>query len=417
MELPQRLAVLADSAKYDASCASCGVSRRADAGGIGATSRFGVCHSWTPDGRCVSLLKVLLTNYCIYDCQYCVNRISADVPRARLQPAEVAYVTIEFYRRNYIEGLFLSSGVIRSPDYTVEQMAEVVRLLREVHRFAGYVHLKIVPGASAELIARAGRYADRLSANIELPTDGELRQLAPQKTTREVESSMSEIRDRHRAARAERRQSKRAPSFAPAGQSTQLIVGATPSPDATILGTAARLYRGQGLRRVYYSAFNPIPNAAAILPRTTPPLVREHRLYQADWLLRYYGFDVSELTTAAVPNLDLQVDPKLAWALRNRDFFPVDVNHASKEALLRVPGLGVRNAMRILALRARRRLRLADLRRLRVAVKRAEPFIVTADANPAVRTLDSEALPQRMRPRNGQLNLFEAAAAARSGEL
>jgi len=416
-DLRQKLAILADAAKYDASCASSGSSRSNRGRGLGDTNKIGICHSYTPDGRCVSLLKILLTNYCIYDCRYCVNRVTSDTPRARFTPEEVVQLTLEFYRRNYIEGLFLSSGVIQSPDYTMEQLVEVARSLREDHQYYGYIHLKAVPGASEELMAMAGRYADRLSANIELPTAVELQALAPEKKRAEIETTMVQLRVRIAEAKHEARKSPRAPRFAPAGQSTQMIVGATPSSDAAILDTASTLYAKHKLRRVYYSAFSPIPHADDRLPGQAPPLVREHRLYQADWLIRFYGFAATELTTPAVPNLDERVDPKLGWALRNRAFFPVDVNRASKEALLRVPGLGVRNVMRILRIRRFHKLTLDDLAKLRVSLTKARPFVVTAEHNPDALRVDRDDLVRRVAAPNAQLELFAAGTSARSGEV
>jgi putative DNA modification/repair radical SAM protein len=417
MDVRDKLAILADAAKYDASCASSG-SRRANAGGLGNSEGVGICHSYTPDGRCVSLLKVLLTNYCIFDCKFCINRITSDVRRARFTIDEVVWLTMAFYRRNYIEGLFLSSGIIQSPDYTMEQLAEIGRRLREDERFFGYIHLKAVPGASEELIDKAGRHADRLSANVELPRDEDLRRLAPEKSMRTVELTMSAIRDRHSQARADARKRIASARFAPAGQSTQLVVGATDASDRTTLARATHLYSTQKLRRVYYSAFSPIPSADAKLPAVVPPLVREHRLYQADWLVRKYGFSAEELTTDQQPDLDLKIDPKLGWALRHREFFPVDVNVASREAILRIPGIGVRNAKRIVEARRFRTLRLADLKRLRIALNRAGPFIVAADHHPDLMALDSPRLRQRVAPENReQLDLFAAATSARTGEL
>lgn len=415
-DVRHRLAVLADAAKYDASCASSGGKRQAQAGGLGNSEGMGICHSYTPDGRCVSLLKILLTNVCIFDCQYCVNRISSDVERARFLPDEVVQLTLDFYRRNYIEGLFLSSGVIKSPDYTMEQLIEVARSLREDHLFGGYIHLKLVAGASPELSARAARFADRVSANIELPTEADLQKLAPEKSHREVELAMATIasgiveNDGGRAvasattedgaliARPER-------SFAPAGQSTQIIVGATATSDREILRISSHLYRAHRLKRVYYSAFSPIPHEDPRLPPAAPPLVREHRLYQSDWLVRYYGFQAEELTSDQQPDLDLDMDPKLAWAIAHRELFPVDVNRAPREQLLRVPGLGVRNVDRILRVRRQRSLRLADLRAMRVPIKRTAPFVITADPpSPFTRTLDSLSLSRSLK--SEQLDLF-----------
>jgi putative DNA modification/repair radical SAM protein len=417
VDLRAKLAILADAAKYDASCASSGSRRSNNGNQLGNTTAIGICHSYTPDGRCVSLLKILLTNYCMYDCQYCVNRITSDTPRARFTVDEVVKLTIEFYRRNYIEGLFLSSGIIQSVDYTMEQLIAVARTLREQHSYNGYIHLKTAPGASPELVAAAGRWADRLSANIELPTPADLQQLAPEKKHDAVEATMTTIRQHVDHAKAERQKSDRAPAFAPAGQSTQMIVGATATADAAILATSSALYRRHRLRRVYYSAYSPIPHADRRLPLLSPPLVREHRLYQADWLMRFYRFDATELTDAAAPNLDLTMDPKLAWALRHREWFPLDLNRASKTQLLRVPGLGVRNVNRILTIRRFHQIRLADLAKLRVAMARVRPFVVTADHNPEALRIDRLDLPSRVGPKNAQLELFTAEASAASGEL
>jgi len=369
---------------------------------------MGICHSYTPDGRCVSLLKILLTNYCIYDCQYCVNRITSDVPRARFTVEEVVRLTLEFYRRNYIEGLFLSSGIIQTPDYTMEQLAAVARTLREEHGFGGYIHLKAIPRAAEELIAESGRWADRISVNIELPTEHDLVQLAPEKKRTEIEQSMTEIKVRIDSRKDDERAGFKAPPFAPAGQSTQMIIGATSTPDAQILATARHLYDDQKLRRVYYSAYSPIPHADSRLPPQTPPLVREHRLYQADWLLRFYGFELGDLVHAGKPDLELEIDPKLAWALEHRDQFPVDVNAASREALLRVPGLGVKTVDRILRSRRHHRLRANDLRKLRVPWSRVQHFVTTLDHKPRSRSLESPGLARQLqekRPLN-QLSLF-----------
>jgi putative DNA modification/repair radical SAM protein len=409
MDLGAKLAILADAAKYDASCASSGTTRRnSRAGGMGSSVGTGICHSYTPDGRCVSLLKILLTNFCIYDCLYCVNRRSSNVQRARFTPEEVVQLTLDFYRRNYIEGLFLSSGIIRNQDYTMEQVVRIARTLRVDHQFRGYIHLKTIPEASPDLIAEAGKWADRLSINVELPTQSELNVLAPEKNLERIEISMRNIKARVEQAKAERRQNAKAPVFAPAGQSTQMIVGATPASDAMILQRASSLYHRQRLRRVYYSAFSPIPDASSKLPLTAPPLVREHRLYQADWLMRFYGFDVAELTTRDEPNLPLNFDPKLAWALRNRGKFPVDLNKAPREILLRVPGLGVRNVNRILCIRRWHSIRLIDLTRLRVPLTKAMPFIIVADHTPGL--LERETVINRFVNTQEQPQLFEIAA-------
>jgi len=408
MNLAAKLAILADAAKYDASCASSGTTRRnSRGGGVGSTIGTGICHSYTPDGRCVSLLKILLTNFCVYDCLYCINRRSSAVERARFTPEEVVQLTLDFYRRNYIEGLFLSSGIIHNPDYTMEQVVRVARTLRVDHQFHGYIHLKTIPEAAPELIEEAGKWADRISLNVELPTQGDLERLAPEKNLSRIETAMHSIKVRVEQSKAERRENRKAPVFAPAGQSTQMIVGATPASDATILARASSLYGRQGLRRVYYSAFSPIPDASSKLPLAAPPLVREHRLYQADWLMRFYGFKVAELTTRAEPNLPLHLDPKLAWALRNREKFPVDLNKAPRELLLRVPGLGVRNVDRIIRIRRWHILRLADLTRLRVALTKALPFVIVVDHSP--RVLESDAAMRRFAAAE-QPDLFELAA-------
>jgi putative DNA modification/repair radical SAM protein len=414
--LRQRLHVLADAAKYDASCASSGAKRAGNGKGLGNSEGVGICHSFTPDGRCVSLLKILLTNHCIYDCQYCVNRVSSDTPRARFTPEEVVWLTLEFYRRNYIEGLFLSSGIIQSADYTMEQLIRVGRLLREEHHYNGYIHLKAVPTASETLLAEAGKYADRLSANIELPTDPDLRALAPDKKMADVTQAMSQIGQRVQAYQEEKRKSRLAPAFAPAGQSTQMIIGATAATDATILATASDLYQRHRLRRVYYSAFSPIPHGDSRLPVQPPPLVREHRLYQADWLVRFYGFEASELTTPAQPNLPLEMDPKMAWALSHREFFPIDINKAGRGALLRVPGIGARNVARIIDIRRYRALRLADLAKLRISLKKVRPFVLTSDHNPDALRIDAQDLQTRIAAPQ-QLELFAAASSAASGEV
>jgi putative DNA modification/repair radical SAM protein len=419
MEIAAKLAILADAAKYDASCASSGSRGRQAKGpkAIGSTEGMGICHSYTPDGRCVSLLKILLTNACIYDCSYCINRRSSNVRRARFTPDEVVRLTLDFYRRNYIEGLFLSSGIVKSPDHTMEQLVRVARTLREAHGFAGYIHLKTIPDASPELVEEAGRWADRLSINVELPTQGDLDHLAPEKRLVQITGAMDRVRDEIDTSRAERKTGARAPRFAPAGQSTQMIVGATDATDATILTASSTLYRRQRLRRVYYSAFSPIPDASSLLPSKAPPLVRENRLYQADWLIRFYGFSADEIAPAAAPKLDLQLDPKTAWALRNRDRFPVDVNRADRADLLRVPGLGVRNVDRILRIRRWQRIRLADLRTLGTRLRRALPFLVAADHTPGPLRLDALDLRERLLPADQQIDLWEAATGAAHGEL
>ncbi len=432
-----KLAILADAAKYDASCASSGTSARNSVGGrgIGSTEGMGICHSYAPDGRCISLLKILLTNYCQYDCLYCVNRVSSNVPRARFTVQEVVDLTLDFYRRNCIEGLFLSSGIIQSPDYTMERVVEVARVLREEHDFRGYIHLKTIPDASPELLQRAGRHADRLSINIELPTEQGLAALAPEKDGAAIQRSMGRlalhIDDARQQARAQqprpgggarivsmpgRTRRAEAPRFAPGGQSTQMIVGADAADDRTILATSARLYGGYGLRRVYYSAFSPIPDASRALPLAAPPLVREHRLYQADWLMRFYGFTHDEIVPPAASlgageargsgMLSLEMDPKLAWAVAHPECFPVDLNTAPRERLLRVPGLGVRTVEKLLAARRVRRLRHADLGRLHVPLAKVLPFVAAADHLPADRLREPARLRAQLAPAPAQASLF-----------
>ncbi|ESQ78590.1 putative DNA modification/repair radical SAM protein [Asticcacaulis sp. YBE204] len=382
--LRERLAVLSDAAKYDASCASSGTSKRdsSKSGGLGSTEGSGICHAYAPDGRCISLLKILMTNFCIYDCAYCINRSSSNVERARFTPEEVVWLTLEFYRRNYIEGLFLSSGIIRDSDYTMEQMVRIARDLRVKHNFRGYIHLKTIPEASAKLIEEAGLFADRLSINVELPTDAGVEKFAPQKHPANIRRSMGALKIKIDEL-SEPTHTKRRKRFVPAGQSTQMIIGAEPTSDATILKSSAGLYSNFSLRRVYYSAFSPIPDASKILPLTKPPLVREHRLYQADWLYRFYGFGMDEITAGKVDGmLELNIDPKLSWALSNRDRFPVDINRADKEMLLRVPGFGVKTVMSILMARKHRRLGLDDLGRLKVSIKKVKAFIEAAGWTP-----------------------------------
>lgn len=398
--LAAKLRILADAAKYDASCASSGAPRRSGGrSGLGSTTGSGICHAYTPDGRCVSLLKILLTNWCLYDCAYCVNRRSSNTPRARLAVAEVIRITVEFYKRNYIEGLFLSSGIARSPDDTMEEMVRVARGLRRDHGFAGYIHLKAIPDASPWLIEEAGRWADRLSINLELPTDASLRRLAPEKSAPTIAGAMDQIHERITEAKAERRR------FSPAGQSTQVIVGADDTTDAAVLAASERLYGRFGLRRVYYSAFSPIPDPSTLLPLKAPPLQREHRLYQADWLLRFYGFTVDEIAAGGDDGmLDLEADPKLAWALRNRHLFPVDVNRADRALLLRIPGLGTKAVAAILKARRHTALRVQDLGRLTTGLRRALPFLVAADHHPA--TLDRLDLRARLLRQPEQLSLF-----------
>lgn len=410
--LLERLTILADAAKYDASCASSGTDKRTSRGGkgIGSTEGMGICHAYAPDGRCISLLKVLLTNHCVFDCHYCINRKSSNVRRARFTPQEVVDLTLSFYRRNYIEGLFLSSGIVKSSNHTMEQMIEVARILREEHDFRGYIHLKTIPEADAELIVQAGMWADRVSINVELPTEAGLARLAPDKNAVQIEGAMGGLKAAIIEAKDAKKRFRHAPRFAPAGQSTQMIVGADGASDTSIIAKADALYGGYRLRRVYYSAFSPIPDASAVLPLKRPPLIREHRLYQSDWLMRFYGYGADEVAQAAGDDgmLPLDIDPKLAWALKFRERFPVDVNRAPREALLRVPGLGVRAVNAILASRRHRRLRLDDVARLTVSIAKLRPFLVAADWRPTLLS-DREDVRALVAPKaEKQLELFAA---------
>lgn len=397
LTLLKKLEILSDAAKYDASCASSGSVPRhsADGKGLGSTEGHGICHAYAPDGRCISLLKILMTNFCTFDCVFCVNRASSNVQRVRFSVEEVVTLTLEFYRRNYIEGLFLSSGIIKSPDATMEDMVRIVKALRTDHGFRGYIHLKTIPHASPQLIEEAGRYSDRLSVNIEMPSDTSLQAFAPEKDVTEIKKAMAGIKGNITSAADKTLQRKLTQTFAPAGQSTQMIVGADASTDAAILGRAVSLYSGYGLRRVYYSAFSPIPDSSKILPLIKPPLMREHRLYQADWLLRFYEFRLDEITSIGNGGmLDLALDPKLAWALAHRGEFPVDVNRAAKEQLLRVPGFGSKTVNRVLTARRSKALGYDDLLRLGAVMKKAKPFVVARAWSP-MGLLDTEQLRDR----------------------
>ena len=410
LDLQSKLAILADAAKYDASCASSGSVKRDSRGGkgMGSTDQgMGICHAYAPDGRCISLLKILLTNSCIFDCAYCINRKSSNVRRARFTAEEVVRLTLNFYKRNYIEGLFLSSGIIRSSNYTMEQIVEVARSLREDHDFHGYIHLKTIPDADPELVRLAGLYADRVSINVELPTERGLTKLAPEKDASQIAGAMRDMKASIADAGDASKRFRSAPKFAPAGQSTQMIVGADSANDADIVGKASALYDRFDLRRVYYSAFSPIPDASAVLPLKRPPLMREHRIYQADWLMRFYGFAPKEVQSATDDQgmLPLDIDPKLAWALKFRDSFPVDVNRAPKEMLLRVPGLGTKAVDRILSSRRIRKLRLDDVARLTLSITKVRPFICASDWRPTLLT-DRANLRILIAPKEQQLELF-----------
>jgi len=375
MDFETKLEILSAAAKYDVSCSSSGSARKNIPGGFGSSYKSGICHSWSEDGRCISLLKVLFSNHCIYNCAYCVNRSSNDLPRASFTPDEVAQLTSEFYRRNYIEGLFLSSGVVKNPDYTMELLLKTVKKLREEHKFNGYIHLKAIPGADFKLIYQAGTYVDRMSVNIELPSNKSLQLLAPQKTKESIIKPMNYISAVKTAKNDENRVFKKKQIFVPAGQSTQLIVGATPDNDLGILRLSENLYKRFQLKRVYYSAYVPVsshPNLPAI---GTPPLLREHRLYQADWLLRFYGFSSDELLDDSRPDFDLDLEPKSCWALRNLHLFPIEVNTADYDMLLRIPGIGVRSAKTIVTARRSQKLGYEDLKKIGVVMKRAKYFI------------------------------------------
>jgi putative DNA modification/repair radical SAM protein len=378
-----KLKTLAESAKYDVSCASSGVTRKNRAGAVGSAAGWGICHSFTEDGRCVSLLKIMLTNYCVYDCAYCINRRSNDIRRAAFTVEELIELTLEFYRRNYIEGLFLSSGVLNNPDYTMERMIRVVKELRVTHRYNGYIHMKSIPGASPELVNEAGKYADRLSVNIEIPKERNLIWLAPEKNHQSVYRPMFYIQQGVLASAEERKRFRYAPRFAPAGQSTQMIIGATDESDKDVLRLSAALYRRSSMKRVYYSGYIPVNTYDSRLPLLKQaPLTRENRLYQADWLMRFYGFGVDEIVDDASPNLDLEIDPKLAWALRHPEAFPVDLDKAAYEMILRVPGIGVKSAKLIILSRRHGKITQATLKKTGVALKRAQYFITCRELTP-----------------------------------
>lgn len=413
MEVLDKLKVLADAAKYDVSCSSSGSSRQNKKGGLGNASPSGICHTWTDDGRCISLLKILMTNYCIYDCTYCVNRSSNDLPRAAFTPDEIVDITINFYKRNYIEGLFLSSAVYKSPNYTMEMIYRVVKRLREIENFNGYIHVKAIPGADHEIVERVGLFVDRMSVNIELPTEESLKLLAPQKTTEKILKPMNQIKTSIIRNIEERRKFKSSPKFVPAGQTTQLIIGATPDSDLKILRLTEGLYKGYNLKRVYYSAFVPVSNSPKLPTIKSPPLVRENRLYQADWLLRFYGFEARELLDESRPDFDLALDPKCDWALRNLHLFPIEINKADYNMLLRVPGIGVKSAMRIIQARRFSSLDFEDLKKLGIVLKRAQYFITCKGKHHGLKSMNEEVIRSRIVdkvPMNGgaiQLSMFD----------
>lgn len=390
MEIGEKLNILADAAKYDVSCSSSGSSRKNMAGGLGNAKYSGICHTWTADGRCISLLKILMTNACIYDCEYCVNRRSHDTLRVFLSPEEIATLTIEFYRRNYIEGLFLSSGIIRSPDYTTELFIKTARILREREHFNGYIHMKGIPGTDSKLLNELGRYVDRVSVNIELPSEKALRLLAPQKSRDAIMAPMKFFRDRIAEQKQER--SKRVPAFVPAGQTTQLIVGASGESDRDILRLTEGLYRVAKLKRVYYSAYVPVMAGKNLPVIARPPLLRENRLYQADWLLRYYGFSAEEILTEKEPDFDMDLDPKSCWAMRHRELFPVEINRAPYEMILRVPGIGVISARRIVRMRRNQFVSPDDVKRAGAVWKRAKHFVTCGGKYDGMGDADTENL-------------------------
>lgn len=390
MDVLDKLKILSDAAKYDVSCSSSGSNRKNKQGGLGNASPSGVCHSWADDGRCISLLKILMTNYCIYDCAYCINRSSNDLPRAIFTPEEIVDLTMNFYKRNYIEGLFLSAAVFRSPNYTMELILEVVRNLREDQNFNGYIHAKAIPGADREIVEKVGKYVDRMSVNIELPTEEGLKLLAPQKNKESILKPMNLIKSGITQSVEERKKFRSSPKFVPAGQTTQLIVGATPDNDLKILRLSEGLYDGYNLKRVYYSAFVPVSNNPKLPVIKSPPLVRENRLYQADWLLRFYGFKAKELLDEDKPDFDLALDPKCDWALRNINLFPVEINKADYNILLRVPGIGVKSAIKIISARRFTSIDFYDLKKLGIVLKRAQYFITCKGKYYGIKSMDSE---------------------------
>lgn len=408
----EKLEILADAAKYDVSCSSSGSNRKNTKDGLGNSTGMGICHTYTPDGRCVSLLKILLTNHCIFDCAYCVSRRSNDIKRAAFTVDEVVDLTISFYKRNYIEGLFLSSGIFKDVDYTMERLVRIAKNLRLDHKFNGYIHLKAIPGASDELIHEAGLYADRLSVNLEIPSEMSLKKVAPEKDYESAYKPMNYLKDQIQGFKAEKKVIKSAPNFAPGGQSTQLVIGATPESDKQILNLASRLYDNQNLKRVYYSGYIPISNDERLPNLREAPLRRENRLYQADWLLRFYGFKVDEIVDDKHPDLDTDLDPKTAYALRNPAFFPIDINKADYEWILRVPGIGVKSALKIVKARRFGKLRREHLQKMGIAWKRAQYFIITADKDFLQLGLNPTHIRQKLltgkRPKAdpAQLNLF-----------
>lgn len=412
----EKLQILADAAKYDVSCSSSGGNRKNDNKGLGDSSNSGICHTYTEDGRCVSLLKILLTNHCIYDCAFCVSRKSNDVKRAAFTVEEVVALTMNFYRRNYIEGLFLSSGIFKNADYTMERLVRIVKQLRLEHKFNGYIHLKTIPGASEELLTEAGMYADRMSINLEMPTEAGLKLLAPEKSHASVRQPLGFIGQSILKFKDEKKLIKSVPKFVPAGQSTQMVVGATPESDKEIMYTADEYYKTFSLKRVYYSGYIPISNDSRMpVLGTRPPLLRENRLYQTDWLMRFYDFEIQEILNDEYPNLDEQVDPKLSWALRNPQLFPVDINTADYKMIMRVPGIGITSALKIVQARKFGKLNFLQLKKMGIATNRARHFIRCADSMLSLRDPDPATIRQTIlaesqskffKPATGQLSLF-----------
>ncbi|MDD3364620.1 MAG: putative DNA modification/repair radical SAM protein [Syntrophomonas sp.] len=408
MDILTKLDILAGAAKYDVSCSSSGVSRK-NQGGTGNTKSFGICHAWSADGRCISLLKILLSNDCIFDCRYCVSRRSNNIPRASFTSRELADLTMQFYRRNYIEGLFLSAAVEKSPDYTMEKILQVLRLLREEYEFQGYIHVKVIPGADPSLINQAGLLCDRMSVNIEQPTEHSLRLLAPQKSLPIVYASMQQLKDQILVHKVDHRRFRHTPRFVPGGQSTQMIVGASQDSDLTILHATQALYQNFGLKRVYFSAYVPV-NQDSNLPAlaTVPPLLREHRLYQSDWLLRFYHFKAEEIVDANHANLETEIDPKCAWALRHPEYFPLEINRASFEELLRIPGIGPKSAWRIINQRRVAAVSADELKQLGVVFKRAQYFVTCKGIYPGNKPFDPVVIRRVMHPEPplSQISLF-----------
>lgn len=427
MDLSDKLRILSGAAKYDVSCSSSGSKRGSAKGALGSTSEGGICHSFTPDGRCISLLKILLTNYCIYDCAYCINRRTNDVERAAFSVEEVISLTMNFYRRNYIEGLFLSSAVIQNPNHTMEMLTAVVKKLRIKHNFRGYIHLKAIPGADDTLIKEAGLYVDRMSVNIELPSDSSLKLLAPEKKKEEIFTPMKSIKENILISKSERKFSRKAPLFVPGGQSTQLIVGATKDNDLNILNLSENLYNSYALKRVYYSAYVPVNSGNNLPELKNPPTLREHRLYQGDWLLRIYGFKAKEILNEKTPNFDINFDPKTNWALSNLDIFPVEINTAPYETLIRIPGIGIKGAMKIINARKISFLNFYDLKKLGVVIKRAQYFVVCKGKYYGAVDLDEEKVRAALKPKIDlnyvenedckQLSLFDIPALSKSTAL